>query len=357
MRPRYAQVHLLRWTDAVVWAYDAIADNIVWGNSADDNIVWGNADNIVWGNLSAEQPAWGTGESDNVVWGLDDNIVWGNADNIVWGNSADDNIVWGNGVVRGVWASNVVSGFWDDNIVWGNVTLQNIDNIVWGNQADNIVWGNDDNIVWGNDETAVEFAAPSTATITDWRSALPSLTGARLTLRELRAGRRSRAPGAGVHRGSVALHFAAANHHRGFRALHCVDAPRATRGQLRVFRHRARGPRCGHRALPGALAQPGFGTAEWGFAMGCSVLGHRVVRRMPPPGRRSISPSTCWVCHASRPAPWWSTGTATPALRSSAPCKKACCGARSCAADTITIRCRGRSWRWTGNYNARGNGP
>ena len=35
--------------------------------------------------------------------------------------------------------------------------------------------------------TAVEFAAPSTATITDWRSALPSLTGARLTLRELRA--------------------------------------------------------------------------------------------------------------------------------------------------------------------------
>ncbi len=142
MRPHYAQVHLLRWNDDVVWAYDAIADNIVWGNSADDNIVWGNADNIVWGNLAAEKLVWGTGESDNAVWGLDDNIVWGNADNIVWGNSAEDNIVWGNGVVRGVWASNVVSGFWDDNIVWGNVTLQNFDNIVWGNQADNIVWGN-----------------------------------------------------------------------------------------------------------------------------------------------------------------------------------------------------------------------
>ena len=135
VRPRYAQVHLLRWNDDVVWAYDAIADNIVWGNA--DNIVWGNAANIVWGNLAAERPVWGTAESDNVVWGLAGNIVWGNADNIVWGNSADDNIVWGNGVVRGVWASNVVSGFWDDNIVWGNVTRQHLDNIVWGNQADN----------------------------------------------------------------------------------------------------------------------------------------------------------------------------------------------------------------------------
>jgi serine protease AprX len=140
MRPRYAQVHLLRWNDDVVWAYDAIADNIVWGNSADDNIVWGNEDNIVWGNFAAEQTVWGTGESDNVVWGIDDNIVWGNAGNIVWGNSADDNIVWGNGAVRGVWAAQVVWGFWDDNIVWGNVTRQNIDNIVWGN-ARSCEWG------------------------------------------------------------------------------------------------------------------------------------------------------------------------------------------------------------------------
>jgi hypothetical protein len=140
MRPRYAQVHLLRWNDDVVWAYDAIADNIVWGNSADDNIVWGNEDNIVWGNLAAEATVWGTGESDNVVWGVDDNIVWGNAGNIVWGNSADDNIVWGNGAVRGVWAANVVSGFWDDNIVWGNLTRQNIDNIVWGNTR-SCEWG------------------------------------------------------------------------------------------------------------------------------------------------------------------------------------------------------------------------
>jgi len=133
MRPRYAQVHLFRWDDEVVWAYDAIAENIVWGNSANDNIVWGNNDNIVWGNFAAEATVWVTGESGEV-------------------HSADHNIVWENGAVRGVWAANVVWGFWDDNIVWGNVTRDNMDNIVWGNQADNIVWGNDDNIVWGNDD-------------------------------------------------------------------------------------------------------------------------------------------------------------------------------------------------------------
>ncbi len=95
VRPQFAERHLARWDDTLVWAYDAIADNIVWGN--DGNIVWGNVagDNIVWGN----------DETDNLVWGVDDNIVWGNADNIVWGNSDDDNIVWGNSHLREVWAA------------------------------------------------------------------------------------------------------------------------------------------------------------------------------------------------------------------------------------------------------------
>jgi serine protease AprX len=44
MPPQYAEVHLLRWDDDTVWAYDAIADNIVWGNAEDDNIVWGNSE-------------------------------------------------------------------------------------------------------------------------------------------------------------------------------------------------------------------------------------------------------------------------------------------------------------------------
>ena len=155
MQPRYAQIRLFRWSDDIVWAYDAIEDNIVWGNDDnivwgnDDNIVWGNEDNIVWGN--DDNIVWGNREDDNIVWGNgeSDNIVWGIDDNIVWGNSDDDNIVWGNSQLRAVWASNVVWGFWDDNIVWGNITRATEDNIVWGNC--NIVWGNDDdNIVWGN---------------------------------------------------------------------------------------------------------------------------------------------------------------------------------------------------------------
>jgi serine protease AprX len=121
MRPHYAQIHLLRWNDDVVWAYDAIAENIVWGNSADDNIVWGNEDNIVWGNFAAEETVWGAGETGEV-------------------HSADDNIVWGNGVARGDWAANVVSGFWDDSIVWGGITRGNMHNIVWGNTR-SCEWG------------------------------------------------------------------------------------------------------------------------------------------------------------------------------------------------------------------------
>lgn len=133
-----AGVHMARWDDNIVWGYDAMADNIVWGNCDQ------SCSNIVWGN------------------GWDENIVWGNDwDNIVWGN----NIVWGDNVVWGYWAENIVWGFWAENVVWGNVNRANWDdNIVWGNDWDNIVWGNctsaksnDGNIVWGNssDENVV----------------------------------------------------------------------------------------------------------------------------------------------------------------------------------------------------------
>ena len=156
VHPRFAEIHLLRWDDDLVWAYDQLKDNIVWGNSADDNIVWGNGDNIVWGdgdnivwgNAADDNIVWGNDESDNSVFGIDDNIVWGDDDNIVWGDSDDDNIVWGDSHLREVWASNVVMGFWADNIVWGNITRDDDDNIVWGDADDNIVWGN--NIVWGD---------------------------------------------------------------------------------------------------------------------------------------------------------------------------------------------------------------
>jgi serine protease AprX len=155
MRPRYAQVHLLRWDDDIVWAYDAVAENIVWRPAErnvrdhDDRVVWGNeenfawadGDNIAWGNIEDYHVVWGNGETDNVVWGVPDDINWGHDDTIVWGDRADDNIVWGDSHLREVWASNVVWGFWDDNSVWGNVTRDDRSNIVWGNAAGSIVRG------------------------------------------------------------------------------------------------------------------------------------------------------------------------------------------------------------------------
>jgi len=79
-----ASVHMARWDDNIVWGFDTLADNIVWGND------W---ENIVWGNCAMARSS-----DDNIVWGnSDDNIVWGfNDDNIVWGFNDGDNIVWGN---------------------------------------------------------------------------------------------------------------------------------------------------------------------------------------------------------------------------------------------------------------------
>lgn len=190
MNPRYAGIHLVRWEDDFAWGFDAIDDNVVWGNgddnvvwgngddnvvwgNGDDNVVWGNGDdNVVWGNAEDDNVVWGNDEADNVVWGnSDDNVVWGNSDdnvvwgneddNVVWGNGDADNVVWGNALVRGQWAASLISTFWDDNVVWGNVSLANEDNVVWGNDDDNVVWGNcsetnqDDNVVWGNGDDNV----------------------------------------------------------------------------------------------------------------------------------------------------------------------------------------------------------
>ena len=153
--PLYAEVHLFRWDDDIVWAYDAIAENINWANQSggiawgdDDNIVWGNGDNIVWGNdghiawgnIADDNMVWGNDESDNLVFGIDDNIIWGKGDNVAWGNTTGDNIVWGNDHLRDVWASSVVSGFWDDNVAWGSITRDGMDNIVWGN-TQSAEWG------------------------------------------------------------------------------------------------------------------------------------------------------------------------------------------------------------------------
>ncbi len=135
-----ASVRMARWEDNIVWGFDALNDNIVWGN-AWDNIVWGN--NIVWGDSLALGNDVVLGNwAENIVWGFwDENVVWGNVTRSNW----DDNIVWGNDWGNIVWGNCSNARVREDNIVWGN----NDDNIVWGN---NIVWGfnGGDNIVWGN---------------------------------------------------------------------------------------------------------------------------------------------------------------------------------------------------------------
>ena len=138
VRPRYAQTHLFRWDDDIVWSYDTIADSIVWGNddnivwANEDEILWGSGDTIVWGNAEDDAIVWGNDESDNGVWGVNDDVVWGNDAGIEWGDSAFDNIVWGHGVLRGVWASEVISGFWDDTMAWDSITREDAGSIMWG---------------------------------------------------------------------------------------------------------------------------------------------------------------------------------------------------------------------------------
>jgi serine protease AprX len=150
--PSFAEFHLFRWDNDIVWAFDVIAGKINWNNQSGghmvwgyDDVVWGNAEAaargkgglIAWGNQLDDGVTWGNGESDNIVWGIDDRIAWGN-DGVAWGNASHDNLVWGNSYLRDVWASQVVWGFWDDNLAWNSITRDTMDKIAWGTGPDNM---------------------------------------------------------------------------------------------------------------------------------------------------------------------------------------------------------------------------
>lgn len=125
----------------------------------------------------------------------------------------------------------------------------------------------------GATTTAADCAAPSTATTTDWRSALPALAGARLTLRELRA---EDAP--------VLLAMLSTEEVSRF-----ISPPPTTVEGFEHFiawthRERAAGNYVCFAIVPEGIGaaiglfqlhslQPGFGTAEWGFAMGSAFWG------------------------------------------------------------------------------------
>jgi subtilisin family serine protease len=125
--PSFAEFHLLRWDDGIVWAFDALAGGINWGNQSGDRMVWGD-DDVVWGS------------ADTAARSRAGDTVWDNQldNNIVWGNGESDDVVWSGGSLRNAWASNVVWGFWDDNVAWSSITRDTMANIMWGDAPDNM---------------------------------------------------------------------------------------------------------------------------------------------------------------------------------------------------------------------------
>ena len=148
----------------------------------------------------------------------------------------------------------------------------------------------------------------------DWRSGLPALTGALVTLRELRA---SDAPSlfvAADHRRGVALHLAAADDGRRLRELHRLDAPAAHAGQYVCFAIVPRGIDDGGRDVPGAFARAGVRHRRMGLRAGSEFWGTGHVRRRRA-ARRSISRSTCSARIGSKRARRCANGRGNGALR------------------------------------------
>ena len=250
-----------------------------------------------------------------------------------------------------------------DNIVWG--TADDGDNIVWGtaDDGDNIVWGtadDGDNIVWGDRErdehrvadlprgasshgkdalprrtadTAMVMSDardPTTVVSTDWQQALPALRGRQVVLRELRA---SDAPSlfALLTTEEVSRFISPPpTHGRRLRALHRVDAPPARGRHVRLLRGDAwHGFDTAIGIFQVRATEPGFGTAEWGFAIGSAFWGTGVFQE----GAELVLD---FAFETHRRAPAGSarggrrTAAATARCRSSAPCRNACCASRSC---------------------------
>ena len=298
------------WANNIVWGTARTGGttglNIVWGTSrGDDNIVWGTAggdDNIVWGTARGD---------DNIVWGTDcggadcDNVVWGSAD-------GDDNIVWG-----------TASG--DDNIVWG--TSRGDDNIVWGTSiSGDFSWASDadDTTVFPPEDSEplpsidLEFGgtllptlvAPVTTTVTrilsiggsNGKDALSIGDGAahacsghghgnvdRLAGASAGPGGQTRhaSPAEDQRRavalrdahdgGGVAVHLAAADERARLRALHRWTHA-ATAGSYACFAVTVGGTDTAIGIFQLRQLEPGFGSAEWGFAIGSAFWGTGVFK-------------------------------------------------------------------------------
>ena len=310
----------------IVWG--TVADeleNIVWGTIADgENIVWGTADqgeNIVWGTVDLENIVWGTacgGDScENIVWGtaMDlENIVWGtldNGENIVWGTTMDlENIVWGTGQRprehrvghvgrrgrdlgqqrrgrRAVRRSVGGAGQLRPDAARRSLPATDAATVANAIVADVGTDGHPDHhhgrrtlmekMPFRDAQEVIDvhavIATAQKVTTSDWRQALPVLTGTMATLRELRL---SDAPALLAMLSTEEV------------ARFISPPPTTVEGFERFIawthRERAAGNYTCFAVVPHNMdtaigifqvrqLEPGFGTAEWGFAIGSPFWG------------------------------------------------------------------------------------
>jgi RimJ/RimL family protein N-acetyltransferase len=97
-------------------------------------------------------------------------------------------------------------------------------------------------------------------------------------------------------------------------------------GQLHLLRHRAGGMTTAVGLFQLRSLEPGFGSCEWGFAMGSQFWGTGLfVTRARAILDFGVDASACSASKRARPSP---TAAATARCERSARCRKACCGDR-----------------------------
>ena len=101
-----------------------------------------------------------------------------------------------------------------------------------------------------------------------------------------------------------------------------------------------------------ARSNRGFAMAEWGFALGSPFWGTNLFAEGRAPGAR-LHLRDARRRAASRRAPRSATRAATARCERSAPCRRACCGARSSVTACTTTRCCGRFSQRTGPTGCR----
>ena len=381
--------------DNIIWGTADGDDNIVWGTDGEgDNIVWGtevDGDNIVWGTDC------GGADCDNIIWGTDgdgDNIIWGTAgddDNIIWGTTAtttssgappatgqhhlghrrDDNIVWGTRTqvalppsATSIPRASLGRGHAIDSQFLARLTDEQFFHLIDGLSSVPNPWmpgppgmpdlglpppPSGEVSSHGKDALFAERAEDTPAAQQRRAGVHPATLSAAagatsLPVLSRRAGRAARAAPSDAASlfamltsdGSLAVHLAAADDGRRLRAFHRVDASAARSRRVCLLRGHPQGYDTAIGLFQVRKLEPGFAARRSGALRS---------------GRRSGVPAcsksaelvldfafeTLGV-HRLEARAAVRNGRGNGALRRSAPCRKACCGSRSCGTGSSSIR-------------------